>query len=102
MANEQGRTGFFANLAFMPDPSQRTPITLTGALATVVPAYVALYVMALLVVIPGTKHYRRTLLPVALILAFKSGTTHDFAGSDGEANFRNFGQCVRVSSCEDM
>lgn len=97
MTREQGRTGFFASLAFMPDPHKRPPITLTDVLTTIVPAYVAFYIMARLVVTPGTKVYRRAFLPIALVLTFNAGTTYDFAGGDDRAKFRNFGQCVRIS-----
>lgn len=92
----QGRTGFFAGLSFMPSPDERLPLTPSRLLTSVLPAYVGQYLMAVLVITPGTRFYRLALLPVALYLAFKAATTCDHSSGDPTQAFQNFGQCVRA------
>ena len=58
------------------------------------PAYLCYFLMAMLVLKPGTRIYRLALLPIALYAAFKAATMYDHSSGDPTQAFQNFGQCV--------
>ena len=80
--------------SFVPSPDDRVPITPARFISGVLPVYLCYYIMALLVILPGTRYYRLALLPIGLYLAFRAGTTYDVSCGDPAQKYRNYGQCV--------
>lgn len=88
------RVGQFASLSFVPSPEDRQPLTPAGFVRGALLAYICYYAMAVLVILPNTRHYRIYLLPIGSYLAFRAATMYDYSGGDPAQKFQNFGQCV--------
>lgn len=65
-------------------------------LVDVLPAVLAYYVTAVLVILPGTLAFRRVLLPISLWLLFRAATVIDVGAACGgpEYDFLGYGFCV--------
>lgn len=90
--------GWFASLRFMPSPDARPQLTPVGVLACLLPAYLGYYTMAVLVLLPRTRQYRLSLLPIALWLAFRAATTYNLNGGNPKMNAANYGICVSTAA----
>ncbi|KAI0347883.1 hypothetical protein BDW22DRAFT_1349965 [Trametopsis cervina] len=82
----------------LPSPEARIPITPARFVGGVLPVCVCSYVMAVLVLVPNTRHLRILLLAVALALTFNAATKYDLTGGDPSQAFQNFGHCLCMTS----
>ena len=86
-------SGWFAGL--MPPPQRRTPLNLKAFAVYVLPAYLCYYVMAVLVLLPGTRPYRLALLPLALYAIYIAASSCDMSAGIPVMNHWNYGHGVR-------
>lgn len=74
------------------------PLDLQSLVVLSLPVFICYYAMAVLVLLPDTRHFRLALLPLALALTWRAATRSDASIGMPQYNHNNYGHCVSPAS----